>query len=217
MNPTIVDMKYKEIQQIFATIHNDQALVVGALAIERLWQPFVIGISTCAYSEQEREDVVQLEEKCLDLIWARIQRTSAQESDWKDFCELFDQIEEISAEVDLNFQAKSFYCAIVDFAGWCLKPCREGQIVRPRADTVVCPLELIVDTIMNSLTAKPGEFAGERQTMNQDTLLNHPGVISEMQRINDDIELARDYPRNVNSIMQQKSKYHSLNVNSIYP
>lgn len=217
MNPTIVDTKYKEMKKIFATIRNDQALVVGALAIERLWQSFVSGISKCSYSEREREDVVQLEENCLDLIWARIQRTSVQDSDWRDFCELFDRIEEISAEVELNFQAKSFYCAILDFAVWCLKPCRQGQVVRPRADTVVCALELIVNNIMNSLTAKPDESAGENQAMYQDIFLNHPKVIAEMQRIDADVKLARDYPRNIDLIMQRKSKYHSLDVNSICP
>ena len=59
VNLTIVDVKYEEIQRMFTTIRNDQALVVGALAIERLWQPFVNGISKCSYSEQEREDVVR--------------------------------------------------------------------------------------------------------------------------------------------------------------
>lgn len=217
MNPTVVDVKYKEIQKIFATIRNDQALVVGALAIERLWKSFVSCISKCPYSEQEREDVIRLEENCLDLIWARIQRTSVQDSDWRDFCELFDQIEEISAEVELNIPTKSFYCAIVDFAGWCLKPCRGGQVVRPRADIVVCTLELIVNNIMNSLMAKPDESAGENQAMHQDILLNHPEVIAEMQRIDADVELARDYPRNVDLIMQQKSKYHFLDINSMSP
>ena len=217
MNLTIVDVKYEERQRLFTTIRNDQALVVGALAIERLWQPFVNGISKCSYSEQEREDVVRLEGKCLDLIWARIQRASVQDRDWEDFCELFDQIEEISAEVDLNIQAKSFYCAIVDFAGWCLKPCKEGQVIRPRADTAVCTLELIVNNIMSSSMAIPSKPAGENQIMCQDILLNHPEVIAEIQRIDADVELARNYPQNVNLIMDQKSDYHSLDVNLICP
>lgn len=212
MNLSIVDVKYEEIQKIFATIRNDQALVVGALTIERLWQSFVSGISKCSYSEHERENVIQLEENCLDLIWARIQRTSVQDSDWGDFCELFDQIEEISAEVELNIPTKSFYCAIVDFAGWCLKPCRRGQVVRPRADTVVCTLEWIVNNIMDSLMTEQDKSAEKNQAMHQDILRNHPEVIAEMQRIDADVELARDYPRNIDLIMQRKSDYHSLDI-----
>lgn len=77
MNPSIVDMKYHEMEKVFATMTNAQGLVVGALAIERLWKPFINGILECPYSEQEREEVVRLEEKCLDLIWTCIKRTSA--------------------------------------------------------------------------------------------------------------------------------------------
>lgn len=213
MSSSIVEIKYKEIQKIFATIRNDQALVVGALAIERLWKPFTNGILECPYSEQERGEVVYLEEKCLDLIWTRIKRVSVQNRDWEYFCELFDRIENISAEVELNIQAKSFYCAIVDFAEWCLKPYDEGQADHPRADIAVCALELIVNNTINSLLTKSGKFTEENQDTYHNILLNHPQVIAEIQRINADIELAREYPQNIDLIIQQKFKYHSLDVN----
>ena len=47
VNMTIVDVKYKEMKKTLAQIPDDQALVIGALAVERLWQPFLIGISKC--------------------------------------------------------------------------------------------------------------------------------------------------------------------------
>lgn len=198
MNVTIVDVKFKEMKKTFARIPNDQALVVGALALERLWQPFLIGISECAYFEHEREAVIQLEEKCLDLIWARIQRGSAQESDWIEFCELFDQIEELSDEVDLNILAKSFYCAIADFAYWCLQPYEQEK----RAGVAVCALELIVE-----LMAKPSE-----RTTKEDEAVN-----AEIQRIDDDIELSQDYPQNMDLILQRRSEYHALDIHSFHP
>lgn len=197
MNTTIVDVKFKEMEKTLAMIPNDQTFVVGALTLERLWQPFLVGISTCPYFEQEREAVVRLEEECLDLIWTRIQRGFVQESDWSEFCERFDKIEEISAEVDLNYEAKIFYCAIVDFAYWCLQPCKKAKV----ADTVVGALELIVQ-----LMAEPEKATEEDQVVN-----------AEIQRINADILLARNYPGNLDLIMQRKSEYHALDVNSVSP
>ncbi len=195
MDRTIVDVKYKEMKKTLAQIPNDPALVVGAFAVERLWQPFLIGISKCPYFEQERESVVQLEEKCLDIIWTRMQRGFVQESDWGEYCELFDQIEELSAEVDLNYEAKSFYCAVGDFAYWCLRPCEEVKV----AGIAVCALELFVE-----LMAEPEKATEEDQAAN-----------AEIQRINADIQLARDYPENIDWIMQRRSEYHALNVNSV--
>lgn len=195
MNVTIVDVKYKEMKKTLAQIPDDQALVIGALAVERLWKPFLIGISKCAYFEQEREAVIQLEGKCLDIIWTRMQRGFVQESDWEEYCELFDQIEELSAEVDLNYEAKSFYCAVGDFAYWCLKPCEKIEV----AGIAVCALELMVE-----LMAEPEDVTEEDQTVN-----------AEIRRINTDIELARNYPENIDLIMQKRAEYHDLNINSV--
>lgn len=192
MNIAIVDTKFDEMKKTFVMIPHEQALVVGALAVERLWQPFRTGILDCSYYECEREDVVQLEEKCLDLIWARMQRGSVQESDWTEFCELFDEIEELSAEVDLNIQAKSFYCAIADFAYWCLKACENEKV----ASIAVCVLELLVQLI-----AEPVDAATEV-----------PAIVAEMQRIDSDVTLAQGYPQNIDLIIQRKSQYHSLNI-----
>ena len=63
------------------------------------------------------------------------------------------------------------------------------------------------------MLTKSGKFTEENQDTYHNILLNHPQVIAEIQRINADIELAREYPQNIDLIIQQKFKYHSLDVN----
>lgn len=103
MFSTVSDNKYDELKNVFGKLSLSQAFVVTAFALERLWQPFVEGISDCAYTEQERQEVLQLERQILDIIWTHILFEDTQVDHWQEFCKLYDQIEEVSAEVDLNF------------------------------------------------------------------------------------------------------------------
>ena len=181
---TISGKKYNELKNVFDLMPPKQALVVAAFALERLWKPFVEGISDCAYTEQERHEDTQTDR-------------------WKDFCELYDQIEELSAEVDLNFKAKPYYCAIVDFATWCLKGNYAESANRVRPDIVVGPLDLIVDCVSYS------------EDKTQSVLEQHPAVLAEMERIDADIQIAKNYPNNINLVLQRKAEYHDLNVSHI--
>ena len=200
---TISGKKYNELKNVFDLMPPKQALVVAAFALERLWKPFVEGISDCAYTEQERQEVQRLENETLDIIWTHILFEDTQTDRWKDFCGLYDQIEELSAEVDLNFKAKPYYCAIVDFATWCLKGNYAESANRVRPDIVVGPLDLIVDCVSYS------------EDKTQSVLEQHPAVLAEMERIDADIQIAKNYPNNINLVLQRKAEYHDLNVSHI--
>lgn len=202
---TISDKKHNELKNIFSMMPPKQAFVVAAFALERLWEPFVEGISDCAYTEQERQEVQRLENAILDIIWTHILFEEAQIDRWKDFCALYDQIEELSAEVDLNFKAKPYYYAIVDFAAWCLKENHAESANRVRPDIVVVPLDLIVDCV----SAKTIQYSEDKT---QGILERHSAVLAEMERIDADIQMAKDYPNNINLILQRKAEYHNLNV-----
>ena len=70
MLPLISDKKYDELKNVFSTMSPKQAFVVAAFALERLWEPFVDGISDCAYTEQERQEVLKLE-KQFKILYGR--------------------------------------------------------------------------------------------------------------------------------------------------
>ena len=186
MLPLISDKKYDELKNVFSTMSPKQAFVVAAFALERLWEPFVDGISDCAYTEQERQEVLKVDR-------------------WEKFCELYDQIEELSAEVDLNLMAKPYYCAVVDFAGWCLKGNRSEEANRIRPDIVVGPLDLILECVSAKNTS----------CCEDDALDSHPAIRTEMERIDADIQMVKEYPDNIDLILQRKAEYHVLNISHI--
>lgn len=191
------DKKYHELKNVFDKMPPKQAFVVTAFALERLWQPFVEGISNCGYTEQERQEVLQLEKEILDIIWTHILYEDAQIDRWEKFCELYDKIEELSAEVDLTFTAKPFYCAIVDFAGWCLKGDRADAAKRARPDIVISVLDFIMDCAPAEITQ-----CGEDNT----------AVLAEVERIDADIQIAKKYPNSIDLILRRKAEYHALNI-----
>ena len=182
-----------------------QAFVVAAFALERLWEPFVDGISDCAYTEQERQEVLKLEKAIQDIVWTHILFEDTQVDRWEKFCELYDQIEELSAEVDLNLMAKPYYCAVVDFAGWCLKGNRSEEANRIRPDIVVGPLDLILECVSAKNTS----------CCEDDALDGHPAIRTEMERIDADIQMVKEYPDNIDLILQRKAEYHVLNISHI--
>ena len=205
MLPLISDKKYDELKNVFSTMSPKQAFVVAAFALERLWEPFVDGISDCAYTEQERQEVLKLEKAIQDIVWTHILFEDTQVDRWEKFCELYDQIEELSAEVDLNLMAKPYYCAVVDFAGWCLKGNRSEEANRIRPDIVVGPLDLIIDCV-----------SAKNMSCREDNALDScPAVRAEMERIDADIQMARDYPNNIDLILQRRAEYHVLNISHI--
>ena len=200
MFSSISDSKYHELKNVFDKMLPKQAFVVTAFALERLWQPFVEGILNCEYTEQERQEVLQLEKEILDIIWTHILYEDTQIDRWEKFCELYDKIEELSAEVDLNFMAKPFYCAIVDFAGWCLKGDCADVAKRARPDIVISVLDFIIDRASTEITQ-----CGE----------DNIAILAEMERIDADIQMAKDYPNNIDLILQRKVEYHVLNISHI--
>lgn len=201
----ISDKKYAELKNVFSMMYPKQAFVVAAFALERLWEPFVDGISDCAYTEQERQEVLKLEKSIQDIVWTHILFEDIQVDCWEKFCELYDQIEELSAEVDLNFMAKPYYCAVVDFAGWCLKGNRAEEVNRIRPDIVVGPLDLIMECVS----------AKNMSCCEDDALDKHPAICAEMDRIDEDIQMAKEYPNNIDLILQRKAEYHVLNISHI--
>lgn len=208
MFSTVSDNKYNELKNVFGKLPLSQAFVVTAFALERLWQPFVEGISDCAYTEQERQEVLQLEKKILDIIWTHILFEDTQVDHWQEFCKLYDQIEEVSAEVDLNFMAKPYYCAIVDFAGWCLKGNPARAVNRVRPDIVINTLDFIIDCVSAEITQC-------NEDKMQDILSTHPLVLAEMERIDADIQMAKDYSDNTDLILRRKAEYHAINISHI--
>lgn len=205
MLPLISDKKYDELKNVFSTMSPKQAFVVAAFALERLWEPFVDGISDCAYTEQERQEVLKLEKAIQDIVWTHILFEDTQVDRWEKFCELYDQIEELSAEVDLNLMAKPYYCAVVDFAGWCLKGNRSEEANRIRPDIVVGPLDLILECVSAKNTS----------CCEDDALDSHPAIRAEMERIDADIQTVKEYPDNIDLILQRKAEYHVLNISHI--
>ena len=70
------DMKnyllYERLKKFFKQMEPNKILLMAALTLERLWQPFVYGIEKTEYTPKEKEDFLQIEELRMDMIWERV-------------------------------------------------------------------------------------------------------------------------------------------------
>lgn len=70
------DMKnyqlYERLKKLFKQMEPNKILLMAALTLERLWQPFVYGIEKTEYTPKEKEDFLQIEDLRMDMIWERV-------------------------------------------------------------------------------------------------------------------------------------------------
>ncbi len=217
------DMKngqlYERLKKIFKHMEVNKILVITALSLERLWQPFIYGIAKTEYTTKEREDFLQIEELRMDMIWERIKSGKVNPKHSNIFDKTLEQ-EYILADVNRNT-----FGAELDERTYLtsrLIQISESFFTKSKFDieqcaqTVSMGLSVIMREINNMLYVDVYEESYQLFKINskltQYIKNNHPAVLEELQRVEVDMELAQGYPRNMEEILQKRMEYHELNI-----
>ena len=190
----ISDKKYKELKDIFMELKEEQIRLVGLLATERLWKPFTDSL-ILARSPKLEESV----RTCLDLLWESsiegvISNHQNQEYDR--------MLQVINSTADEENPEEEF---LTPYPLYLLGGLSSGrrcnnkkQIIDVYGAKTVRPLDMICDDIPITFT--------------DDMLDKHPAVVAELNRIDDDIILAKEFPQNMAEVLKRKAFYQTLQL-----
>lgn len=211
---------YERLKKIFKHMEPNKILVMTALTLERLWQPFIYGIEKTEYTTKEREDFLQIEELRMDMIWERIKSGKVNPKYSSIFDETLEQ-EYILTDVNRNtFGAeqdeRAVYLAsrLINISGSFFTESKFD--IEQCAQTVSMGLSVIMWEIGNMLYVDVYEESYQLFKINskltQYIKNNHPAVLEELQRVETDMELAQRYPQSMEEILQKRMEYHELNI-----
>ena len=211
---------YERLKKFFKQMEPNKILLMAALTLERLWQPFVYGIEKTEYTPKEKEDFLQIEELRMDMIWERVKSGKVNPKHLSIFDETMEREYELT-DVDRNVfgaeldgraaylgdrivgVAKSFFTVSKFDIGQC-------------AQTVSNGVSVIMWEINNMLYIDAYEKSYQIFKVNSELTKyiknNHPAVLEELQRVEMDMELAQRYPQNMEEILQKRMEYHELNI-----
>lgn len=211
---------YERLKKIFKHMEPNKILVMTALTLERLWQPFIYGIEKTEYTTKEREDFLQIEELRMDMIWERIKSGKVNPKYSSIFDETLEQ-EYILTDVNRNtFGAeqdeRAVYLAsrLINISGSFFT--ESTFDIEQCAQTISMGLSVIMWEIGNMLYVDVYEESYQLFKINskltQYIKNNHPAVLEELQRVETDMELAQRYPQSMEAILQKRMEYHELNI-----
>lgn len=211
---------YERLKKIFKHMEPNKILVMTALSLERLWQPFIYGIAKTEYTTKEREDFLQIEELRMDMIWERIKSGKVNPKHSNIFDKTLEQ-EYILADVNRNtFGAEQDERA--SYLASELLNIAKSFFTKSKFDAEQCAITVssVVSSIMceidNILYFNYYEESSQIYEINskltQYVKNNHFAVLEELQRVETDMELAQGYPQNIDKILQKRMEYHELNI-----
>ncbi len=214
------DQLYEKLKESFEQMEPNKILVMTALSLERLWQPFIYGIAKTEYTTKEREDFLQIEELRMDMIWERIKSGKVNPKHLNIFNKTLQQ-EYILADVNRNtFGAEQDERA--SYLASELLNIAKSFFTKSKFDAEQCAITVssVVSSIMceidNILYFNYYEESSQIYEINskltQYVKNNHFAVLEELQRVETDMELAQRYPQNIDKILQKRMEYHELNI-----
>ncbi len=214
------DQLYEKLKESFEQMEPNKILVMTALSLERLWQPFIYGIAKTEYTTKEREDFLQIEELRMDMIWERIKSGKVNPKHLNIFNKTLQQ-EYILADVNRNtFGAEQDERA--SYLASELLNIAKSFFTKSKFDAEQCAITVssVVSSIMceidNILYFNYYEESSQIYEINskltQYVKNNHFAVLEELQRVETDMELAQGYPQNIDKILQKRMEYHELNI-----
>ncbi len=220
MNDMKNEQLYERLKKIFKHMEVNKILVITALTLERLWQPFIYGIEKTEYTIKEKEDFLQIEKLRMDMIWERVKTGRVNPKHSSIFNETMKQEYEL-ADVNRNtFGAEQDERAI--YLASRLINISRSFFTKSKFDIEQCTqtVSSVVSSIMyeidNILYFNYYEESSQIYEINskltQYIKNNHPAVLEELQRVETDMELAQEYPRNMDQILQKRMEYHELNI-----
>lgn len=213
----IVNDLYEELKIKFEHLEHNQVLVVMALALEKMWEPYLVGIQKSDCTELVESEMFHMAEQCMQRIWERIKRGKPCLEDlgnWNKMCDRFNDIFD-GEEIEFSEEALWFDGELVGSA-WLFLDDSEFDIKRC-ASMVSRVLEMIIGKIDSVLYKDHPKLKMQDPEQYQSIIMNHPAIINELKQINLDIQLAERYPRNLDEILDKAAEYHKLNLCDIKP
>lgn len=213
----IVNDLYEELKIEFEHLEHNQVLVVMALALEKMWEPYLVGIQKSGCTELVESEMFHMAEQCMQRIWERIKRGKPCLEDlgnWNKMCDRFNDIFD-GEEIEFSEEALWFDGELVGSA-WLFLDDSEFDIKRC-ASMVSRVLEMIIGKIDSVLYKDHPKLKMQDPEQYQSIIMNHPAIINELKQINLDIQLAERYPRNLDEILDKAAEYHKLNLCDIKP
>ncbi len=213
----IVNGLYVKLKNKFVHLEHNQVLVIMALALEKMWKPYLVGIRKSECTELEKSEILHMAEQCMQRIWQRIKcgKSFAEDLDyWNKMCDRFNDIFE-EEEIEFGEEALWFDGELVGGA-WLFFDDTEFDIARC-ASMVSRVLDMIIgqiDCVLNNAYPKLKIQDPEKY---ESIIANHPAIINELDRINIDIQLAEKYPGNLEEILDKAAEYHKLNLCDMDP
>lgn len=194
MREDLSDRKAKEIDNMFCSLSNEQAMTMAILSMERMWMPFKIG--GIKFSSK----LVEYVNECMNLIWNRIICGEVLIGEYEKLGQQIDLINEVIGDEDSPYelQYSGFLLnAISSGTGWFF----EIEDTDKCWDIPILTLDMIIGYIGDLLP----DFT-------DDEIENHTTVLAELKRIAEDYQLVKDYPQNIEKILIIKEYYHNLMV-----
>lgn len=203
---------YEIIKSKFEYLDHDQALVVMALALEKMWVPYLEGIRKSECTEEEKIEILKMAEQCMYRVWRRIKRGKPSEEDLEYWNKMCDRLNEMfdGEEIEFGEDALWFDGELIGSA-WTF-------FIKNQFDIEYCvnTVSRVLDMIIGRLDAILDEYNPKLKMQNSEQydsiIRNHPALLNELKRINIEIQLARQYPNNLDEILKKGSEYHKLNL-----
>lgn len=186
--------KSKELRDIFLNLKEEQIRLVAMLATERMWKSFA------DYLIIERSP--NLEESarvCLDIIWEKTLKGKISDMREQEYDRMLDIVNHSSDEENPEGEFLTRYPLyfIGQLFSDMLSDDRE-QVINECSGSAIRPLEMICDDVLNSYS--------------EDTLNQHPAIIAELNRIDHDVMLAKEFPQNISEVLNKKALYQTLQL-----
>lgn len=186
--------KNKELKVTFTELSDDQIRLVAILANERMWKSFADYL--ILENSPKLEESVRI---CLDIIWEKTIKGMISDDQRQKYNRMIQVIDSSSNEENPEDEFLAIYPIYLIGQLYSDMLCNDkNKIITVCSSATVRPLDMICDDLLN--------------TVSDEMLSEHPAVIAELNRIDGDILLARDFPQNMSEVLNKKALYQTLQL-----
>lgn len=183
----------QKIESEFRNMNQFQIYLVPLLAFERMWTPFLEGLRP-----QYKSKLEYCARNCLDIMWDYvIEKKTLQKDIYQknlsiinDLADESDPLIEFSTPFPL-YLIDQLFSGIIDSTS--------SNIINVCASSTLGTLDMIYDNLLDQI--------GDPSAVDI-----HPAILSELDRIEKDIILAKLFPSNKFQVTQIKTSYQSLRL-----
>ena len=184
----------QKIKSEFKNMNPFQIYLVPLLACERMWTPFLEGLRP-----QYKSKLEYCARNCLDMMWDYvIEKKTLQKDVYQknlsiinDLTDESDPLIEFSTPFPL-YLIDQLFSGIIDDTNF-------NNIISTCASSTLGTLDMIYDNLLDQIDDPSAVDV-------------HPAILSELDRIEKDIIMAKRFPANKHQITQIKTSYQSLRL-----